>query len=71
MSSMAKNRLNLDFSLPTNVERVEFIEKYLALPQWKINPLTPDELETIGNYLLYGSSVCRDYIADEFVRNTD
>lgn len=54
MSSMAKNRLNLDFSLPTNVERVEFIEKYLALPQWKINPLTPDELETIGNYLLYG-----------------
>ena len=51
---MAKNRLNLDFSLPTNVERVEFIEKYLALPQWKINPLTSDELETIGNYLLYG-----------------
>ena len=51
---MAKNRLNLDFSLPTNIERIEFIEKYLALPQWKINPLTPDELETIGNYLLYG-----------------
>ena len=51
---MVKNRLNLNFALSTNAERVEFVEKYLELPQWKINPLTAEELETIGNYILYG-----------------
>lgn len=52
--NMRKNRLNLNFALSTNAERIEYIEKYLQLPQWKINPPTSDELETIGNYILYG-----------------
>lgn len=48
------NRLQLDFSLTTNQERVEFINKYIQQPQFTTKPLTPSELETIANYLLWG-----------------
>lgn len=49
-----KNRLNLDFSLSTNTERLEFVSKYLEEDQFKTKPPTEAELETIANYLLYG-----------------
>ena len=51
---MNKTRLRLDFSLPTAVERQEFINNYIKLPEFKETPLTEDELEMIGNYLLWG-----------------
>lgn len=51
---MATNRLQLDFSLTTNEERVAFIENYLQQPQFISRPPTADELEMIGNYLLWG-----------------
>ena len=51
---MATNRLQLDFSLSTNKERVDFIEKYLQHPQFISRPPTAEELETIGSYLLWG-----------------
>lgn len=50
------NRLHLDFKLKTQVERNEFVTKYVEQPEFKIKPLTPDELETIGNYILWGEN---------------
>ena len=54
MPNTKKNRLKLDFSLSTNNERIQFLEEYLAQDQFKIKPLTPDELETCANYVLWG-----------------
>jgi hypothetical protein len=51
---MATNRLQLDFSLTTNEERVAFLEQYLRQPQFISRPPTTDELETMGNYVLWG-----------------
>lgn len=48
------NRLNLDFGLETNKERNEFLTEYLQRPEFKKRPPTDDELETMGNYLLWG-----------------
>lgn len=48
------NRLQLDFSLVTNEERVAFLNQYLQQPQFITRPPTPDELETMGNYVLWG-----------------
>ena len=48
------NRLRLDFSLTTNAERVEFLDKYLLQPQFVKEPPTEEELETMANYLLWG-----------------
>lgn len=48
------NRLKLDFSLNTNEERRDFLENYLAQEQFIQRPPTADELETMGNYLLWG-----------------
>ena len=48
------NRLQLDFSLNTNEERVAFLEQYLRQPQFVTRPPTDDELETMGNYVLWG-----------------
>ena len=45
-----KNRLNLDFSLVYRDERVEFVNNYLPT---LIAP-TDTELETMGDYILYG-----------------
>ena len=52
-----KNRLKLDFTLKTNVERSEFVNKYLTEEQFQKNPPTEDELETIANYILWGADV--------------
>ena len=54
MPNTKKNRLKLDFSLSTNNERIQFLEEYLAQDQFKTKPLTPDELETCANYVLWG-----------------
>ena len=52
---MAKaNRLKLDFSLQTNVERQAFLEQYLQQKQFVDFPPTEDELQTMGDYLLWG-----------------
>lgn len=48
------NRLRLDFSLATNEERVAFLDAYLQRPEFIKRPPTEDELETMGNYLLWG-----------------
>lgn len=51
---MPKNRLNLDFSLQYIDERVEFVNKYIEKKEFAANPLTNQEIETIGNYILWG-----------------
>ena len=48
------NRLQLDFKLNTTDERAAFITEYLQQPQFIKKPPTEDELETMGNYLLWG-----------------
>lgn len=48
------NRLNLDFSIQTCTERAEFLNNYMKRPEFEKNPLTPEELETCGNYVLWG-----------------
>ena len=49
-----KNRLNLDFNLVYQQERANYVNDYVQRPEFITNPLTPDELETISNYVLYG-----------------
>lgn len=53
---MAINRLKLDFKLETSDERNKFIEAYLQEPQFISRPPTADELEMIGNYILWGKN---------------
>lgn len=48
------NRLQLDFKLTTTDERVAFLDQYLQQPQFVAKPPTEEELETMGNYLLWG-----------------
>ena len=48
------NRLQLDFKLVTTDERAAFLNEYLQQPQFVKRPPTQDELETMGNYLLWG-----------------
>ena len=50
------NRLHLDFSLVTTEERNAFIHQYLAKEPFITRPPTEEELETIGNYLLWGKN---------------
>lgn len=50
----SSNRLHLDFSLSTNEERAAFLNEYLQRPEFTKRPPTEDELETMGNYLLWG-----------------
>jgi len=47
-----QNRLKLDFSLETAEERKNFINEYIT----QFVDLTPYELETIANYLLWGKT---------------
>jgi hypothetical protein len=54
---MAKtNRLKLDFSLQTDVERQAFLTQYLESETFRDRPPTPDELETMADYLLWGKN---------------
>ena len=48
------NRLQLDFKLTTTDERASFLNEYLRRPEFTKRPPTSDELETMGNYLLWG-----------------
>lgn len=48
------SRLRLDFSLNTSKERTEFINKYVTDPKFQKKPLTEEELEMCGNYILWG-----------------
>ena len=47
------NRLKLDFTLSTYPERVQFLNSYLAKITFEPNE---QELETMGNYLLWGKN---------------
>lgn len=49
-----KNRLKLDFSLQTNVERKEFLEKYLQSDTFQQREPDEDELATMADYILWG-----------------
>lgn len=51
---MALTRLRLDFSLQTNAERADFLNTYLQSDIFKQRPPTDEELEMMGNYLLWG-----------------
>ena len=58
---MAKNRLNLVFSLKTNSERVQYVDNYLPkLP----NP-SAEELEKIADYILWGKNESGQSDTDE------
>ena len=48
------NRLKLDFSLQTNVERKEFLEKYLQSDIFKQREPDEEELATMADYILWG-----------------
>jgi hypothetical protein len=48
------SRLRLDFSLSTAEERKEFIDNYMKSPMFHKCPPTDEELEMMGNYLLWG-----------------
>lgn len=48
------NRLKLDFSLQYSDERAQFLEQYLAGEIFSKQPPTEEELETMGNYVLWG-----------------
>lgn len=51
---MSTTRLRLDFTLTTNTERVEFLNRYLQSEIFRTKPPTDDELEMMGNYVLWG-----------------
>ena len=46
------NRLKLDFTLNSTIERTSFLKDYLQ--NFKDSPLTPEEIETCSNYILWG-----------------
>ena len=48
------NRLRLNFQLDTAEERTEFLQSYLQSNQFQKKPLTEEELEMCGNYILWG-----------------
>lgn len=48
------NRLKLDFKLQTSTERIAFLHEYLQQPQFVTKPPTEEELEMMGNYILWG-----------------
>lgn len=51
---MATSRLKLDFNLKTNIERKQFLDNYLRSEIFTKYPPTEDELEMMGNYVLWG-----------------
>ena len=48
------NRLKLDFTLTTSAERSAFLDEYLRSDTFTKKPPTEDELEMMGNYVLWG-----------------
>lgn len=48
------NRLNLDWTLSTAKERSNFLQQYIEQDIFKKKPPTEEELETMGNYVLWG-----------------
>lgn len=54
---MKSNRLKLDFSIPDSKGRQIFLEEYLKSPQFSKKPLTSEELEMCGNYILWGRDI--------------
>ena len=50
------NRLKLNFDLVYSDERAEFLQSYLQDPQFVFSPPTEAELETMGNYVLWGKN---------------
>lgn len=50
------NRLKLNFDLVYSDERAEFLQLYLQDPQFVSSPPTEAELETMGNYVLWGKN---------------
>lgn len=48
------NRLNLDFSIESNADRTVFLNNYMKRPEFEKKPMTPEELETCSNYILWG-----------------
>lgn len=53
MKMAKRNRLNLNFQLESAAERAEFVRTYLEEIDFTPNA---DELETIGNYILWGKN---------------
>lgn len=51
---MSTNRLHLDFSLDNAEDRKKFLDIYLQREEFITRPPTEEELETMGNYLLWG-----------------
>lgn len=49
-----QNRLKLDFSIEFARDREKFVRQYLNEAQFIAKPPTQQELETIGNYILWG-----------------
>ena len=47
------NRLNLDFKVSSDIDRADFINKYVK-ENFKDFPPTEDELEMMANYMLWG-----------------
>ena len=50
------NRLHLDFSIEKQTDRASFLDAYLQQPEFIKKPPTPDELETMANYVLWGKN---------------
>ena len=48
------NRLKLDWTLSTSVERSDFLKQYIKEETFEKRPPTEEELETMANYLLWG-----------------
>lgn len=48
------NRLHLNFQLDSADERQKFLAEYVEREEFYIKPPTNEELETMGNYLLWG-----------------
>ena len=48
------NRLKLDFSIESSIDRNNFLQEYLSSQQFKDKPLTKAEMETCANYVLWG-----------------
>ena len=51
------NRLHLDFSIEDARDRKSFLDDYVERPEFKLKPLTEEELETCANYLLWGKDM--------------
>lgn len=51
-----RNRLKLDWALITSDERNQFVSNYIKTDLFNIHPPTEEELETMGNYILWGKN---------------